>query len=223
MGSRISVIIPVLNEEVSLPLLLDSLVGQRHVHEIIVSDGGSIDKTKEVCDKFHVIWVSGYKGKASQMNAGARLATGDIFLFLHADSIMSPGALDALPALLETAEAGTFRMKFDRRSPLLRWYAGFTRINTPLFLYGDQGLFIRAEVFQEIGGYTEMPFLEDVDIIQKLIKRGNLVKSDEYIQTSARRFEANGILRQQIKNIIVVMLFRAGMSPEYLKRFYPYH
>lgn len=220
---RISVIIPTLNEQDHLPALLASVQRQRGVLEIIVSDGGSSDDTKAISLKNHANWVIGARGKGAQMNAGARIARGDFLVFLHADTILPENAFDEIPTLLSKFEAGTFCMDFDDPGAVLKWYASFTRKNHPMFLYGDQGLFLSRNTFETLGGYAELPLMEDMDIIKRIRQRGRLVKSPVCITTSARRFKAEGVLWQQCKNILMVACFRMGISPETLKKFYPYN
>ena len=219
----ISVIIPTLNEAHRLPKLLQSLVGQRWLNEIIVSDGGSMDQTRDVCLQFPVNWVSTTRGKSHQFNIGASHATGNILLFLHADSQLPPNALESIPSVLQEGNiAGTFQMAFDDPSPLLRFYAGFTRFNSTLFTYGDQGLFLSKSVFDELKGYPETPFLEDVEMVKNIKKRGRMGKSPVRITTSAQRFRESGLISQQLRNIAIVVLYKMGISPEHLIKFYPY-
>ena len=219
----ISVIIPALNEAQRLPGLLASLVGQRWLREIIVSDGGSTDNTRSVCHQYSAIWVSPGRGKALQMNRAAERASGNILLFLHADTFLPPDALDSLVEILSNGYvAGTFRMAFDAPSPLLRFYARFTAVNSTIFTYGDQGLFLPKSMFDKVGGYPETPFLEDIGIVKRLKRFGPMGKSNVRIITSARRFKETGIISQQLLNIAIVALYHLGIPPTWLVRLYPY-
>jgi hypothetical protein len=116
--------------------------------------------------------------------------------------------------------AGSFSLRFDYQSPFLRLYARLSRINHILFTYGDQGLFMAQRTFEQVGGFSEIPLMEDVDIQKKLRKIGRFVKIGHPVVTSARRFVSSGIIRQQLINIGLVLLYHAGVSPSRLKRYY---
>lgn len=225
MSSRIptiSVIIPTLNEEDYLPALLTSLM-KRLPHEIIVADGGSSDRTRLICEKFAgVRLISSEAGRGRQMNAGATAATGDVLFFIHADSTLPACWQNEISHLLQDHLAGTFCLNFDEKSFLLDLYSRCSRLNHWLFTYGDQGLFIRNTDFQRLGGFKEPRFLEDVDILRRLMRQGSVVKSEFPIITSARRFRKRGVIRQQIRNIGILAAYLAGISPERLARFYNY-
>jgi len=156
------------------------------------------------------------------MNQGVQVAKGDILLFLHSDTLLIPGGLAMIEALLAQTGivAGSFCLRFDHQSPFLRLYARFSRINHILFTYGDQGLFMTRRIFEQVGGFPELPLMEDVEI-QKILRRiGRFVKIRHPVVTSARRFLLNGIIRQQLLNTVLVLLYHAGVSPVRLKRFY---
>lgn len=156
------------------------------------------------------------------MNAGAREATEDVLLFLHADTFLPADAFRLIGGALADPEVagGCFRLAFDRDDPWLRTYSFFSRINHPLFTYGDQGLFVRREVFQRIGGFREMPILEDVEIQERLRRAGRFVKLRQPVVTSARRFVRYGPVRQQALNVGIVLLYNLGVPPARLKRLY---
>ena len=145
-----------------------------------------------------------------------------MFLFLHADTILPADAFrlvgDALadPGVV----GGCFRLAFDRDDPWLHMYSCFSRINHPLFTYGDQGLFVRREAFERIGGFREMPLLEDVEIQERLRREGRFVKFRQRVVTLARRFVPYGPVRQQALNVGIVVLYNPGVSPARLKRLY---
>ena len=219
----ISVVIPVLNESKTIGSCLSRLSKQIEHHEIVVIDGGSQDSTLDIVRSFpNVKHVYSSMGRGIQMNRGARIAKGDILLFLHADTHLPPRALDKIESLMEQTGivAGSFALSFDDSSLFLRLYSLFSRINHILFTYGDQGLFMARLAFESIGGFREIPIMEDVEIQKRLRCLGRFVKVRSPVRTSARRFLLNGIVKQQLINIWLVFLYHAGISPFRLKRIY---
>ncbi len=220
----ISVIIPVLNESTTIGTCLSHLEEQDESYEIVVVDGGSHDLTREIVEGYpDVKWLScKTASRASQMNYGASFATGEILLFLHADTLLPVDGLTMIRDFLGRAGvvAGSFSLGFDHQNCLLRLYARFSRINHILFTYGDQGLFMSRRVFEYIGGFSEIPLMEDVEIQKALRTIGRFVKIPHSVITSARRFHQNGIIRQQFLNIRLVLQYHCGVSPERLKESY---
>jgi len=220
----ISVVIPVLNESRTIGSCLFRLQKEIADHEIVVVDGGSQDGTLDIVKAFpDVRRLYSPTGRARQMNRGAEAARGHILLFLHADTRLPPGGLCRIETLLRQQKdiaAGSFSLSFDYSSPFLRLYAQFSRINHILFTYGDQGLFMPKHIFKTIGGFREIPIMEDVEIQKKLRPMGRFVKIRQPVRTSARRFLSHGIIRQQVLNIGLVFLYHTGVSPSRLKRFY---
>jgi len=218
----ISIVIPVLNEALCLDRLLRSFADHKDL-DVIVVDGGSSDATSAVMRKYPFVrFVHAPVGRGIQLNHGAAIAKGDIFWFLHADSELSRGWKQEI---LETvnrsrAIAGCFRLEFDDRHWLLRLFGFFSRWNHPLVTYGDQGYFMRREVFERVGGFKNYPILEDLEMQCRLRRQGRWYKSSLPLTTSARRFMTMGILQQQLKNIGIVSLYLAGASPFWLSRFY---
>lgn len=220
----ISVVIPVLNESKTIGRCLNCLEEQVEAHEIVVVDGGSRDHTLDIVDTF-----PGVKrlrcttaGRGAQMNQGVAIAGGEILLFLHVDTLLPPGGLAMIKAVMarEGTVAGSFSLRFDYQSPFLELYARFSRINHILFTYGDQGLFMTRRAFKHVGGFKEIPLMEDFEIQKKLRKMGRFVKIRKPVMTSARRFLLKGIIRQQLLNIGLVLLYSAGVSPHRLKHYY---
>jgi len=224
MSSRtnsISVIIPALNEEAHLSALLRLLV-KRPPFEIIVADGGSTDQTVQLSENYGVEVVRAPAGRGRQMNHGAEAASGEILFFVHADSLLPETWQEEILRLLNAGHlAGSFLLRFDEPSFWLDFYSRCSRINHWLFTYGDQGLFIRRKDFMQAGGFRELDFLEDVHMIRQLHRTGNVVKSHLAITTSARRFRKNGIVRQQLRNIMILTAYLAGIPAQRLARFYP--
>lgn len=223
MPPSIAVIVPALNEEVLLETFLTDLLSREGDFRLILADGGSSDRTLEIARRFpRARSVRAEKGRGLQMNAGAREAAEDVLLFVHADSFLPADAFGLIrQALADPAVAGgCFRLAFDRDDPWLRLYSFFSRINHPLFTYGDQGLFVRRGVFERIGGFRDMPILEDVEIQERLRREGRFVKLPQPVMTSARRFVRYGPVRQQALNAGIVLLYNLGVPPARLKRLY---
>lgn len=221
----VSVVIPTWNEAGIIESSLKDLLDHQGDFEVIVADGGSSDATCDIVRTFpHVRQVVSARGRGRQMNEGARVAGGDILLFLHADTCLPPSAFTMIgEAMADPRVAGgSFCINFDRGNPLLRVLSLFSRLNHVLFTYGDQGLFLRQNTFRKIGGFRELPIMEDVEIQMRLRRMGRFVKICEPVVTSARRFTRYGIVKQQVLNTALVFLYHTGVSPSILQRFYRY-
>jgi len=218
---KISVIIPALNEAEGILSCLNSVKIQQGEFDLIVVDGGSIDGTVEVVQP-HARVIHSPQGRAVQMNSGARHATGDVFLFLHADSCLPPRAFPLLERALADPRivGGTFTLRFDNPRLLLRLITFFTRLEFRYFHYGDQGIFVRRPVFERLNGFSEISFMEDIDFLRRLHSTGRVALLKQPVTTSARRFLERGVLRQQLMNIILVIFYLLGASPETLKKWY---
>jgi rSAM/selenodomain-associated transferase 2 len=223
-ADEIAVIVPALDEEQALPGFLEDLLARRGRFRVVVAEGGSVDGTLAAAGAFPwVTTIRAPRGRGAQMNAGARAAGGaEILLFVHADSRLPPDAFAAIHRVLAdpAVVAGSFCLAFDRADPWLRLYARASRVNHPLFTYGDQGLFLRREVFDRVGGFPEIPLMEDVEIQRRLRKLGRFVKIRRPIVTSARRFLRRGVLRQQALNAALVSLYYLGVPAVHLARAY---
>jgi rSAM/selenodomain-associated transferase 2 len=218
---KISVIIPALNEAENILSCLHSVKDQPGEFEVIVVDGGSMDGTVEnVRPPARVIRTE--KGRAVQMNSGVRHCSGEILLFLHADSQLPPDGLILVQRVLADPRivGGTFRLRFDSKGFFLRLITFFTRFKFRYFHYGDQGIFVRRSIFEGLKGFEEIPIMEDVDFLRRLRRTGQLALLKEPVTTSARRFLEHGILRQQLLNTILVISYILGAKPESLKKWY---
>ncbi|MUP44733.1 glycosyltransferase [Gramella sp. BOM4] len=221
----ISIVIPTYNEEQKLPILLkyleENMTGQ--VLEILVVDGGSLDTTQKIADENPLSrCISSKKGRAVQMNAGARETKGEVLYFLHADSLPPFGFDQQIMEEVENGKlAGCFRMKFDKKHWWLDLIAWFTRINHISCRGGDQSLFVKRELFEEIGGFDEAyQVYEDNEIIKRLYKRGHFVVIQNWLVTSARLYEKMGILKTQLLFAEIYCKRRFGATAEELSRLY---
>ncbi len=218
---KISVIVPALNEARNIGACIRSIMDQPGETEVLVVDGGSTDGTPRVAEGLTTV-IRRARGRAVQMNAGARRAAGEVLLFLHADCRLHPEALLYLRRALADPRTvgGTFTLRFDRDRPLLRLLAFFTRLRFRYFHYGDQGIFVRREVFERLEGFREIPLMEDIDFLRRLRRTGRVALVPRPVTTSARRFLERGIIRQQLLNVALVAAFLLGARPERLARWY---
>ncbi len=196
----VSVIIPVYNEEKALPATLDQFHHQSGAFEIIAVDGGSADRSCDIVAQYPGIHLlRAPKGRASQMNAGARLARGEWLLFLHADTRLPPGALRRLGELqtASTCLAGGFRHRFsgsDWRLRLISMLDNY-RCQRTRVIYGDQAMFVRRTLFHQLGGFPNCPVLEDVTFCHNLNAVTEPILLDEYVLTDSQKFVNRGIWR----------------------------
>lgn len=223
---KISVIIACLDESRYIKNTIQHLLSLQGNFEIIVVDGGSSDNTLSIVAEFNGLRIiSSEKGRSIQMNTGAKEAKAEIFLFLHADTFLPENAFELISRCLEEEEvvAGSFYLRFDDDCRLMNFYSRLSKINHPFFTYGDHGIFIRKSVFQEIGGYKEIPFMEDVEIHKRIRREGRFKKLNAPVLTSARRFRKTGVFKQFTLDLYLVLLYKLGVSPVRLKKFYKDH
>jgi len=221
----ISVIIPTLNEAENILPTIESVRQQDREAEIIVADGGSVDGTPEMA-RPHAQVINSPRGRAVQMNAGARCATGNVLLFLHGDSRVAPGALAKMQQTLDNPliVGGSFTLVFDVDNFWLRFYAFCSTIDCLCFRYGDQGIFVRRAIFEQMRGYAEVPLMEDIDLMRRLPRYGRRALIRDYpVATSARRFVEHGIVRQEALNVALVAAWFLGVKPQTLARWYAAH
>ena len=216
---RLGVVIPTLNEAHGIGPLLGRLHG---FDRVVVSDGGSTDGTPEIARAAGVQVLAAPRGRGPQLNAGARACDTDLLLFLHADTLPPVEAPRLIRAALseDAVSGGAFRAGFVGGGPLTRAAAWFTRFETGLTTFGDQAFFMRRRDWAEVGGFPDQPFLEDVEMRRRLKRRGRFVKLAASVQTSARRFEAEGSLRRFLLNAVILLLHRIGVPPSRLVRLY---
>ncbi len=220
---NLSVIVPVLNEEITVEATLQALVALAP-YEIIIVDGGSRDRTREICRRFAVEVLSSERGRARQMNFGARRASGDVLLFLHADTRLPESALRDIDAALSDPRylGGRFDVElpgahwmFKMIAALINYRSRATKIGT-----GDQALFVRRDIFDLIGGYPDIPLMEDIVFCRALKGMGNIACLRSRVVTSARRWERDGVWRTILRMWMLKLCYFAGVSPSRLKQFY---
>lgn len=220
---RISIVVPVLNEERTIGSTIEAL-SQLKPDEIIVVDGGSTDQTRKMVARRGAMLTSSPPGRARQMNHGASLARGDVFLFLHADTRLPPSAMADTRSALEDPQCagGRFDIRLDRAEWIYRMIGTLISLRSRLtkVATGDQAIFVRRKVFEEIGGFPEISLMEDIAFSRMLKKRGRVACLQSQVITSARRWEREGVWLTILKMWVLRLLFLTGVSPSCLKRFY---
>jgi len=217
----LSVVVPVYNEERALPRFLERAALWEGCFELLFSDGGSTDATLELLAGHKV--VSGAKGRGGQCNRGARAACGDALLFLHADELVDP----AVPHLVAEAVGrgarwGCLTLRWDLDTPAYRFGAWVSNLRaargTP---FGDQGVFLTRELFEEVGGFPDLPIMEDYELSRRLAARGlRPVQLKAEVVASARRFEEGGPVRTALGMYRLRRLYRAGAPIEEIEAAY---
>jgi rSAM/selenodomain-associated transferase 2 len=221
--AKISIVIPTLNESKNIKATLASTQLSTNVEAIVV-DGGSTDNTVDIVESLGVKVIAGYKNRACQMNVGARNATGDILLFLHGDTLL-PANFDAMirSALQQPSTvAGAFSLRINAPQAGLRlvewgvkWRSKWLQMP-----YGDQGIFITKEVFNSIGGFPDLPIMEDFQLIRHLKRLGKITFIPVPVITSPRRWLKKGVLQTTLINQIVIIAYFLGVSPKRIRSWY---
>jgi rSAM/selenodomain-associated transferase 2 len=222
-AARISIIIPTLNEAENIKEAIVTTQPNTNI-EVIIVDGGSKDNTIEIAQSLNVKVISSSPGRAVQMNAGAVAASGNILLFLHADTRLPTGFDDMIRTALEQPGivAGAFKLRIDAPLLSLRWVEWGVNVRSHFcqMPYGDQAIFLTKEVFQQIGGFPELPIMEDFELIRRLKPIGRIVIIPTPVVTSARRWLQKGVFKTTLLNQIVIIAYLLGVSPERIRCWY---
>jgi len=224
----ISIVTPVLNEEANVRSYLSHLDSLEGDFEVIVVDGGSSDGTLEELTSnmkgfgHRIRVLQSSRGRAVQMNEGAKRADGDVLLFLHADCVLPEDALVLVQRELHGKTiGGGFKQTFSDSDLFLKALSAIGNLIVGLtkIFFGDFGIFLRRDVFEKIGGYDRMIFLEDVEICRKAKRCGKLIQIDRPTYTSARRYAIEGRIRLNIVFALGWFLNMFGLRPYFLKRY----
>ena len=224
---RLSIIVPVLNEAAQIAATLEPLQSLRaQGHEILVVEGGSDDGTPECARPFCDRVVDAPRGRARQMNAGARAACGNVLWFLHADTRASAQAIDALHVAIAQPSCawGRFDVRLSGKHPLLRMVERLMNLRSRWtgIATGDQGMFVRRDLFERVGGFPDIPLMEDIELSRRLKRAAAPVCLRERLVTSSRRWERNGIVRTVLLMWRLRFAYWLGVSPERLAAQYRY-
>ena len=218
----LTIVVPVLNDSSAAARLLAGIPEDPRV-EVILADGGhDVHLDGLGARRTDVRVIRGDAGRAAQMNAGAAAARGEWLAFVHADSLLPARWLDMFEQGIAGARGGWFQFALDDPSWQaraiergVRWRVRLLRLP-----YGDQGIFVRRDVFAALGGYRALPIMEDVDFVRRLVASGPVVELPMAIRTSARRWRRDGWLARSVRNLALITLYFAGVNPARIARFY---
>lgn len=220
---RVSIIVPTLNEEAQIVETLAALQCLSGDKEIIVADGGSTDRTADLAAEQAVTVIHCIRGRGQQLHAGALQAEGDVLWFVHADTLPPAHALEAMRGALDDASivGGNFGLRFGGRSRSARRltaiYPWLRRLG---LCYGDSGIFVRKDVYAEIGGFAPIALFEDLDLLRRLRRMGRFVHLPCHLVTSSRRFERRNFAAVWIHWSALQVLYWCGVPPNLLARYY---
>ena len=230
---KLSAIIVAVNEEGLIEQIIEELRKQNYSGEveIILADGGSTDKTVQMAQAQGVqIVVASQKGKSLQMNEAANIATGEVLFFVHADMQFPDTVFSSVARVIRLGyQGGGFANEFDEHNTKIKRLGNW--INVRLFdkreqsdkgvFYGDNGIFVAKDVFDQLGGFKEIPIMEDYDFSKRLSKNHNTYKiSDPQIVVSARRHIQAGFLKTRLQWVLIRKLYKLGVSPSWLLKWY---
>ncbi|WP_414567537.1 TIGR04283 family arsenosugar biosynthesis glycosyltransferase [Nostoc sp. CCY 9925] len=222
-AAKISIIIPTLNEAANIKEAIATTQARINI-EFIVVDGGSSDDSVEIAQSLGVKVISSSAGRAVQMNAGAVAASGEILLFLHADTRLPAGFDEMICTALQQPGivAGAFNLRIDASLLSLRWVELGVKWRSHFcqMPYGDQAIFLTKALFQQIGGFAELPIMEDFELMRRLKAMGRIAIISTPVVTSARRWLQKGVFKTTLLNQIVIIAYLLGVSPERIRCWY---
>jgi len=222
-NEMVSVIIPIYNEERILSENSSYFGGLSGEGELIFVDGNSSDGSAEIAGKYGRVLFS-ERGRALQMNCGARSANGEILLFLHADAVISPATVSSIEAEIRNSKAigGCLTQRIDKNGFSYRFIENFgnRRARATKIFYGDQGIFVKKKEFFEIGAFPYVPVMEDVIFTKKMRRLGETAVLTDEVLVSPRRWEKQGVLRTTAFYSSLNILFWAGVPPDRIKKLY---
>lgn len=225
MSTTLSIIIPTLNEAATITAVIDTIeAGADDTTEILVVDGGSTDNTAELATLAGATVIHSSPGRATQMNTGADYATGTILLFLHGDTLLPKGYPHLIRQTLQIPEVscGAFSLYINSVRWSLRCIAAGANLRSKILQlpYGDQGLFTTAETFRAVGGFPNLPIMEDYYFVRSLGKRGKIITLPQAVTTSSRRWDNMGIVKTTLINQLIIIGHLIGIPPARLARLY---
>lgn len=223
-SETISVVIPTLDEEAAIAGAIESVRSEGEC-EIVVADGGSTDRTLEIAERLAHRVLSCPKGRGVQLNAGADASTGEILIFMHADSRLPEGAFRLVRAALQEdgVSAGAFDLRVGHDASWARVVEALANLRSRLTRvpFGDQGLFMRRGVYRASGGYAPLPIMEDVEIAGRLGRMGKIIFLKDRMTSSARRWLGGGVIMTTLRGWALLFSYLVlRLSPERLVRFY---
>lgn len=219
-----SVIIPALNEADGIAACVAAVRALDPLVEVIVADGGSADGTAGLAAAAGAVVVAAPRGRGPQCNAGAARASGEVLVFLHADTALPDDAFPRLRALFAApgVQVAKFRLSFDVADPILALAARLMWVDSRLTSYGDQGIVVRRAFFEQLGGFPDWPLFEDVRLFELARSRARVAVVPAEVTTSSRRFRANGSLPQLLIDLGLWLEYAAGVPPhEIAERYRP--
>ncbi len=221
---KLSVVVPTFNEEAVIAETLRRAVTALAPHELIVADGDSTDDTAERARPHATVLALPMLTRGAALNHAATIATGEVLLFLHADTLLPMGAAAAIATALEDARVvgSAFHLRFDHPGRIAALVASNVNLRSCLLntFFGDQAMFVRRDVFTQIGGFKEWNVMEDLEILSRLRRRGRLALLDQVVITSARRHQKAGWFRTIATIWLMTLMHRLGVSGDAMARWY---
>ena len=227
MPLTISIIIPTLNEEANIQVAIER-AWRAGGDEVIVVDGASTDQTPEICKSAKCHFISGPRGRGPQLNAGASAAKSDFLLFLHADNWLAQSGCDQIRERISiepSTQFGAFEQRIENARRIYRWieFGNKLRVQWRGLIYGDQALFVRKSLFEQVGGFPDIVIMEDLEFSRSLKEHGRPAILPGPTIVDARRWERQGVVRQTLKNWWLSSLYLLGASPEWVRKRYRPH